>query len=152
MDIVLRQVGELLISSVPTILCLLVVWAGYRLIVHGKLMQVLQQRRELTEGAVERARQEIATAEARTAEYEQKVGEARARLYQTQQANRQRLLEQRNVALAEARRQSGETVKSARSALERDMAAAKGELKQQASVLADKVIETVLRPAAAGGR
>ena len=152
MDIVLRQVGELLISSVPTILCLLVVWAGYRLIVHGKLTQVLQQRRELTEGAVERARQEIATAEARTAEYEQKVSEARARLYQTQQANRQRLMEQRNAALAEARRQSGETVKSARAGLERDMAAAKGELKQQASVLADKVIETVLRPAAAGGR
>jgi len=152
MDIVLRQVGELLISSVPTILCLLVVWAGYRLIVHGKLMQVLQQRRELTEGAVERARQEIATAEARTAEYEQKVSEARARLYQTQQANRQRLLEQRNAALAETRRQSGETVKSSRAALERDMAAAKGELKQQASVLADKVIETVLRPAAVGGR
>src|SRR5262249_42813203 len=152
MDIVLRQVGELLVSSVPTILCLLVVWAGYRLIVHGKLKQVLQQRHELTEGAVERARQEIATAEARTAEYEQKVREARARLYQSQQANRQRVLDRRNEALAEARRQSGESVKSARAALEKDVATAKAALKQQADFLADKVIETVLRPVAAGGR
>ena len=125
MDIVLRQVGELLVSSVPTILCLLVVWAGYRLIVHGKLKQVLQQRHELTEGAMQRAQQEIAVAEARTAEYEQKVSDARTRLYQAQQANRQRVLEQRNEALAEARRQTGETVKSARAALEKDVAAAK---------------------------
>src|SRR5262245_22083854 len=152
MDIVLRQVGELLVSSVPTILCLLVVWAGYRLIVHGKLKQVLQQRHELTEGAMQRAQQEIATAEARTAEYEQKVSDARARLYQTQQANRQRLMQQRNEALAEARRQAGETVKSARTALEKDVAAAKAGLEQHAGLLADKVIETVLRPAAVGGR
>lgn len=152
MDIVLRQVGELLVSSVPTILCLLAVWAGYRLIVHGKLKQVLQQRHELTEGAMQRAQQEIATAEARTAEYEQKVSEARAQLYQTQQANRHRLLEQRNEALAQARREAGETVKSARAALEKDVAAAKSGLDQQAGVLADKVIETVLRPAAVGGR
>jgi F-type H+-transporting ATPase subunit b len=151
MDTILRQVGELLVSSVPTILCLLVVWAAYTLLVHGKLQQVLQQRHELTEGAVARARQEIATAEARTAEYEQKVREARAGIYQVQQANRQRVLEQRNAALAEARRQTGDRVKAARVALENDVQQAKVGLEQQAGALADQVIETVLRPAAAGG-
>ena len=152
MDTILRQVGELLVSSVPTILCLLVVWAAYTLLVHGKLQQVLKQRHELTEGAIARARQEIATAEARTAEYEQKVREARSAIYQVQQTNRQRVLEQRNAALAEARRQTGERVKAARVTLENDVQEAKVTLEQQAGVLADKVIETVLRPAAAGGR
>ena len=152
MDTILRQVGELLISSIPTIICLLVVWAGYRFIVHGKLQQVLAQRHALTEGAVQRARQEIADAEARTAEYEQRIREARSQIYQTQQANRQRVVEQRNAALAEARKQSGETVKSARTALEKDVEAAKAGLDQQVGALADKVIETVLRPAAEGAR
>jgi F-type H+-transporting ATPase subunit b len=152
METVLRQVGQLLISSIPTIICLLVVWAAYLFIVHRKLAQVLEQRHALTEGAVQRARQEITQAEARTAEYEQRLRDARAQIYQVQQANRQRMVEQRNAALAEARKQAGETVKSARAALEKDMLAAKATLEQQAGVLADKVIETVLRPAAAGGR
>jgi F-type H+-transporting ATPase subunit b len=152
MDEILRQVGQLLISSIPTILGLLVVWAGYRFIVHGKLQQVLAQRHALTEGAIQRAQQEIVAAESRTAEYEQRLRDARAQIYQTQQANRLRMVEQRNAALAEARKHAGETVKAAREALEKDMLAAKATLEQQVAALADKVIESVLRPAAAGGR
>jgi len=148
---ILRQVGQLLISSIPAALGLMVVWAGYRFIVHGKLQQVLEQRHALTEGAIQRARQEIADAEARTAEYEQKVREARAQIYQQQQARRQRVLEQRNAALAEARKSAGEMVKQARAVLEKDVLAAKAALEQQASVLADQVIQQVLRPAAAAG-
>jgi len=151
METILRQVGELLVSAIPTAIFLLVVWAGYVFIVHGKLEQVLKQRHELTAGAVARARQEIATAEARTAEYEQKLRDARSAIYQLQQANRQKLLEQRSAALAEARKQTGETVKKARTALEQDIMEAKAALEQQAGVLADKVIESVLRPAAAAG-
>lgn len=153
MDAILRQIGELLISAIPTIIGLLIVWTGYRFIVHGKLQQVLEQRHALTEGAIERAQQEIAAAEARTAEYEQRVREARAQIYKAQQANRQRTMDERNAALAEARKHAGETVKKARSVLEKDMLDAKTVLEQQANVLADRVIETVLKPAsAAGGR
>lgn len=151
MDEILRQVGELLISAIPTMLGLLVVWAGYRFIVHGKLEAVLEQRHALTEGAIQRAQQEIAAAEARTAEYEQRLRDARAQIYQTQQANRQRMVEQRNTALAEARKHAGEMVRSARASLEKDVLAAKATLEQQAGVLADQVIESVLRPAAAAG-
>ena len=148
---ILRQVGQLLISAIPTAIGLMVVWAGYRFIVHGKLQQVLEQRHALTEGAIQRAQQEIADAEARTAEYEQKVREARTQIYQHQQAYRQRVLEQRNAALAEARRNAGDMVKQARAALEKDVLAAKVSLEQQANVLADQVIQQVLRPAAAAG-
>jgi F-type H+-transporting ATPase subunit b len=152
MDAILRQIGELLISSIPTIIALLIVWTGYRFIVHGKLEQVLEQRHALTEGAIERAQQEIAAAEARTAEYEQRVREARNQIFKAQQANRQRTMDERNRALAEARKQAGETAKKARAVLEKDMVDAKANLEQQAQVLADQVIESVLKPAAAGGR
>ncbi|HEY2497517.1 MAG TPA: ATP synthase F0 subunit B [Candidatus Angelobacter sp.] len=151
MDAVLRQIGELLISSIPTIIALLIVWVGYRFIVDKKLQEVLEQRHALTEGAIEQARKEIATAEKRTAEYEQRVREARAQIYKTQQANRQRIMDERNTALAEARKQAGETVKKARAILEAETAAAKGVLEQQANILADQVIATVLKPAAAAG-
>jgi F-type H+-transporting ATPase subunit b len=153
MDAILRQIGELLISSIPTIIGLLIVWTGYRFIVHGKLQQVLEQRHALTEGAIERAQQEIAAAEARTAEYEQRLREARGQIYKAQQANLQRIVDERNAALAQARKQAGEMAKKARSVLEKDMLDAKAVLEQQANVLADQVIATVLKPASAtGGR
>jgi F-type H+-transporting ATPase subunit b len=151
MDTVLRQIGELLVNSIPTIISVLIVWTAYRFIVHGKLRQVLEQRHALTEGAIERAQQEIAVAEKRTAEYEQRVREARSQIYKTQQANRQRVMDERNAALAESRQRAGEMVKKARAVLEAETADAKGALVQQASVLADQVIARILKPAAAAG-
>jgi F-type H+-transporting ATPase subunit b len=117
------------------------------------LQQVLAQRHALTEGAMERAQQEIATAEKRPAEYEQRVREARSQIFKTQQAKRQRVMDERNAALAEARKNAGEMVKKARALLEAETLRAKAALEEQANVLADQVITTVLKPAtAAGGR
>jgi F-type H+-transporting ATPase subunit b len=151
MDAILRQIGELLVNSIPTIISVLILWTAYTFLVHNKLRQVLEQRHALTEGAIERAQQEIAIAEKRTAEYEQRVREARAQIYKTQQANRQRVMDERNAALADARKNAGEMVKKARMALEKDTVAAKASLEQHANVLADQVIATVLKPAAAAG-
>jgi F-type H+-transporting ATPase subunit b len=153
MDAILRQIGELLVNSIPTIISVLILWTAYRFLVHGKLHQVLAQRHALTEGAMERAQEEIATAEKRTSEYEQRVREARSQIYKAQQANRQRVMDERNAALAEARKNAGETVKKARAVLETDTVGAKATLEQQANALADQIIATILKPAtAAGGR
>jgi len=149
----LNQLGELLLSSVPAIISLLVVWTGYRWIVYGRLQQVLGERQARTEGAVKHAQEQIASAEARTAEYESKVGGARAHIYQAQEARRRRTMEQRESALAEARRQADAMVREARAALAKDTLAAKATLEQQADGLANQIIESVLKPAvAAGGR
>lgn len=152
MDAILRQIGELLVNSIPTIISVLILWTAYTFLVHKKLRQVLAERHALTEGAMERAQQEIATAEKRTAEYEQRVRDARSQMYKAQQANRQRVMDQRNAALAESRKNAGEMVKKARAVLEKDTLGAEAELAQQANVLADQVIATVLKPATAGGR
>jgi len=153
MDAILRQIGELLINSIPTIISVLILWTAYTFLVHGKLRQVLAERHALTEGAIERAQQEIATAEQRTAEYERSVREARSQIYKGQQANRQQVMDELNAALAESRQNALEMVKKARAALGKDMVGAKLALEQQAIVLADEVIATVLKPAtAAGGR
>jgi F-type H+-transporting ATPase subunit b len=152
MDAILRQIGELLVNSIPTIISVLILWTAYTFLVHGKLRQVLAQRHALTEGAIERAQQEIATAEKRTAEYEERVREARSQIYKALQAHLQRVMEERNAALAEARKNAGEMVKKARVVLEADVISAKTALEQQAIVLAEQIIVTVLKPATAGGR
>src|SRR6266404_1097363 len=153
MDETLRQIGELLLASIPTIIALLIVWSAYRLIVHTRLQQVLAERHTRTEGAIEQARAQIAAAEARTVEYEQRVREARAQIYKYLEARRQQILEERNAALAQARKQAEQMIAQARAALEKDAVAAKAVLDQQATMLADQIIATILKPAmAVGGR
>jgi F-type H+-transporting ATPase subunit b len=150
MDIV-KQVGELLLSSIPTIICLLVVWGAYRLLVHSKLQQILAERHARTEGAIQQAQAAISEAERRTAEYEQKLRDARAQVYAAQESYRNKIMEQRAAALAQARKQSEEMIKSARAAVEQDMVTAKAGLQKQVEVLADQIIQSILRPAAAAG-
>lgn len=149
----LNQLGELLLTSIPAIISLLIVWVAYRWIVYGRLQQVLGERQARTEGAVKQAQEQIASAEARTAEYERKVSEARAHIYQAQEARRRRTMEEREAALAQARKQADAMVKDARAALVEETLAAKGTLQQQAEGLANQIIESVLKPAVAvGGR
>src|SRR5262245_24112818 len=132
MDETLKQIGELLLSSIPAIIGLLIVWAGYRWIVYSKLEKVLAERQARTEGAVQQAQREIAIAEERTAEYERRVREARAQIFQTQEARSRRTMEQREAALAQARKQAEVMVKDARAALAEDVSDARATLKQQA--------------------
>ncbi len=149
----LKQLGELLLSSIPAIIGLLIVWSAYRLLVYSPLQKVLAERHARTEGAIQQAQAEIATAEARTAEYEQRVREARSQIYMSQEAQNRRVMQEREAALGEARRQADAKVREARADVEKDVHAAKTSLEQQAQNLADRIIESVLRPAAVvGGR
>lgn len=148
---IFTQVGELLLYSIPTIICLLVVWGSYRVLVYGKLQKVLAERHARTEGAVAQARQAIASAEQRTAEYEQKLREARTQIYAAQESYRKRIMDRRAEMLAEARQQSDEMVKKARSAVEQETMTVKAGLQKQADALADQIIQSILRPAVAAG-
>lgn len=153
MNEILRQIGQLLLSSIPAIIGFLIVWAAYRTIVYNPLQRVLAERQARTEGAIQQAQAEITSAEERTAEYERRVREARAHIYAAQEVRSRRTMEQRETALAEARRQADSMVKSARASLEKEVLGAKGILQQQAEILAQKIIESVLKPAPAlGGR
>jgi F-type H+-transporting ATPase subunit b len=149
----LNKLGELLLNSIPTIICLLIVWIAYHQIVQKKLQRVLNERHQRTEGAIQEAQAQIAKAEARTAEYEQRLREARSHIYRTQEARRRSIMERRGAALAEARTQADEMVKRAHQDLEREVSAARAKLQQQAETLAQQIIDSILKPMAAiGGR
>lgn len=148
---IVKQVGELLLSSIPTMICLLVVWGAYRSLVHSKLLKVLAERHTRTQGAIQQAQAAIASAEARTAEYEQKLREARAQVYATQESYRNKVMAKRAAALDEARRQANDMVKNARASVEQEVVTAKAGLQKQAEALSDQIIQSILRPAVAAG-
>jgi F-type H+-transporting ATPase subunit b len=150
MDQTLQQLGELLLGSVPTVILLTLLYAIYTLVVHKPLRRVLAERRSKTEGAVEQSRADIAAAEARTAEYEQKLREARAAVFRAQEARRKAALDARTAALHEARNQAQAQVQAAKADIEKDRAAAQEGLRGEAQELANEIMRRVLEPAGAG--
>jgi len=151
MEDILRQLGELLLAAIPTVVVFVVLFFAYKLIVHKRLVAVLDERRARTEGAVENADADIAAAEARAAEYEQRLREARLSIFKKQEARRQQLLQARSAALAEARAGAEARVKAARASLEQDAERAKLALQDESEALANQIIRTVLKPAVASG-
>ena len=77
MEQTLRQLGELLLGAIPTIVLFLILLGSYRLILHNSLENTLMLRRERTEGAMAKARADISAAEAKTTEYENALRDAR---------------------------------------------------------------------------
>jgi F-type H+-transporting ATPase subunit b len=145
----LHQLGELLLGAVPTVILLTLLYALYTTIVHKPLQRVLAQRRSKTEGAVEKSRADIAAAEARTAEYEQRLREARAAVFRAQEARRQTALQARTNAVTEARSKAQAQVQAAKKNIEADRVAAEAGLQKDAATLAQGIVRRVLQPAGA---
>ena len=150
MDETLRQLGELLLGSVPTVILLALLYLLYATIVHKPLRRVLEERRSKTEGAVEKSRADIAAAEARTSEYEQRLREARATVFRAQEARRKAALDARTAALNGARTQAQAQVEAAKADIQKDRAAALDGLQAEAQTLATEIMRRVLEPAGAG--
>jgi len=149
MDETLRQVGGLLLGSVPTIVFFLLLYGLYTVLVHRPLTRVLGERRARTEGAIEKAQADIASAEARTADYEQRLRDARLALFKAQESRRARAAQARAAAVAEARKNAQAQVEQARAAIEQDKIAARTTLQAEAGRLAQEIIRVVLEPALA---
>jgi F-type H+-transporting ATPase subunit b len=147
MDETLQQLGELLLGAVPTVILLTLLYALYTLLVHKPLQRVLAERRSKTEGAIEKSRADIAAAEARTAEYEQKLREARAAVFRAQEARRQAALRARTSALNEAHTRAQAQVLAAKKDIENDRAAAQAGLQGEVAALAQEIVRRVLEPA-----
>jgi F-type H+-transporting ATPase subunit b len=146
MDQTLRQLGELLLGAVPTVILLAALYILYTFLVYRPLAAVLAERRSRTQGAMEKARADIAASEARTADYEQRLREARQKIFKSQEARRQQASQSRAQAVQQSRTRAQEQVKRARAALEEDKQQAMSKLQSDATRLATEIVRTVLRP------
>ena len=129
---------------------LLLLYLLYHVLVHKPLERVLAERRSRTEGAIEKARADIAAAEAKAIEYEDRLREAKIAIFKAMESRRQQVLQARSAAVTEARRKADVQVKEAKVAIERDVASAKVSLQAEVDRLANEIVRTILRPAASG--
>ena len=156
MDETLRQIGELLLGSVPTIIFFLILFGLYTALVHKPLSRVLGERYARTQGAIEKARADVAAAEARTAEYEQQLRDARVRQFKLLEARRAKASQLRADAAEQARTAARAQLDQAGAAIGKEQETAKNTLEAEAGRLATEIIRSILEPATgqapAGGR
>jgi len=149
MDQTLKQVGELLLGAIPTVIILLLLYAAYAFLVGHPLRRILAQRRGLTEGAILKARADVAAAEARTAEYEERLREARSAIFKAAEARRQAAQQARDAIIAQAREAAHQQIRAAQAAIEEEMVVARTTLQSESERLATQIIQAVLKPAGA---
>lgn len=150
MQEIFDQLGNLLLSALPTMVLFIVLVLAYQFLVQGPLTAVLKERRARTEGAVEDAHKAIAVAEAKAAEYTDRLRQARAEAYKAREQHARQLNAERDAALETARKAAGEKVGQAQTELEAEAAQARQTIQVSAGELAHQVARAVL-PMAAGG-
>jgi F-type H+-transporting ATPase subunit b len=147
---ILDQIAELLKGSIPTALLFLVLVIAYEYLVHKPLVAILARRRALTEGAMEEAQRAVAEAEARTAEYAEKLRLARAQALKVREQRVKQWNGERDAALESARRTAHARVSEAKTELDAEAAAARKTIESAAADLASQAMRAVL-PVAVGG-
>jgi F-type H+-transporting ATPase subunit b len=151
-DQLLRQLGELVLGSVPTMIIFLILVLAYRFVLHGPLVRVLAKRRELTTGAVEKAHAAIATADAKSQEYEAKLRAARAEIFRQREQRVQQWNVQKENTLASARQAAHERVGAAKAAIETEAGTARNQIEASADQLAGQILQAILPARAEGVR
>lgn len=145
MEETLRQLGGLVLGSIPTIVLFLILFVAYRVLVHAPLEKVLSERHSKSEGALEKARADIAAAEARVAEYDKALRAARLALFKAQESRRQSALESKTAMIAEARAAAEVKIREAKDVLEKEVAASKLTLQAEGERLATEVIQSIFK-------
>ena len=143
-DELLRQLGDLVLGSVPTMIIFLILVFAYRFVLYGPLVKMLAERRARTTGAVEAAHGTIAAADAKSQEYEAKLRAARAEIFHQREQRVQQWTAQRDSALASARLAAQDRVAQARAGIDAEAASAREQIESAAGQLAAQVLQAVL--------
>ncbi len=153
MDELLNQLGGLVLGAVPTMILFLLLVIAYGVLVRRPLDRVLAQRRARTSGAVEQARGAIAEAEAKAAEYEDKLRQAKTAIFGAREKRLKQWEIERDLALAEARSATMEKVLAAKGEIDQSVALAQRQIEGMSNELSDQILRAVMpagtRPEAA---
>lgn len=144
MDQLLRQLGDLALGSVPTMVIFLILVGAYRALVDVPLRATLAERRRRTAGAVEKAQAAIALADAKAQEYEARLRGARMEIMARREKQVQQWNQARDRAIADAREVAQGRIKEARLQIEQQTAQVRTELEAGIDQLAAQVLAAIL--------
>jgi F0F1-type ATP synthase membrane subunit b/b' len=141
---ILSRLGHLFVQSAPTVIFVFLLLVFLERLFFRRLTEVLKEREARTAGALERAREQAATAEMRSREYEAAFQAMRQELYRQREVERKESLVEREETLRKARQQNEARLAEMQAALAAEVQFAKDELRVACQALANEITETLI--------
>ena len=148
MDQILNQIGGLVLGAVPTMVLFILTVILYGVFVRRPLDRVLAERAARTTGAVEKAKGAISDAEAKAAEYEERLRRARAEIFAARDARMKQWAAQREQTVNDARAATAQKVLAGKLEIEQTLAGARRQIESASAELSEQVVRAILPEAA----
>jgi F0F1-type ATP synthase membrane subunit b/b' len=151
MDI-LRQLGELFLQAVPTVVIVFLFSFFLRWAFFGPIEKAMSERDARIEGARAEAAKLEAAAKQELDSYNEAVKKARRQIYAEQEQARQAVLDERARLLKAMRSRAQEEVDDAKKRITAEVAAARPQVERELPQLAAQIARAILeRPSQWGG-
>jgi F-type H+-transporting ATPase subunit b len=144
MDAILHQLGRIVLYGLPTSLLVILLCIYLKVMYFKPFQKMLAERYEATEGARKAAEESLARANAKAAEFDEAIQNARREIYAEQEQYLKKLHDQQVAEADAARRASDERINQAREQLAAEAAAARTALAAQSDLLASQIAEAIL--------
>ena len=108
------------------------------------ISRVLDERQTLTEGATNEARAAVRRYQAKLADYESTIRQARAESYKRLEQDRAAALEERRTVIDAAKQDTRDKIEGAKSEIARQAEAARAALESESKQIAETISRTVL--------
>src|SRR5712692_4522334 len=145
MQTIVRQLGELFLQAVPTVLIILLFYFILRAIFFKPLLAVMAERDARTAGAQKAAEAAQVAAAEKVKQYQEALKQARGKVYVEQEAARKKLLEERAAQLKEARAKASAEVGAAKARVAGELAAARRDVEATVSQLSAEIARRILQ-------
>lgn len=141
---ILRQLGELFLQAVPTVLIILTFYWILRGLFFAPLMRVLEERELRTAGARKAAEDAQNAAAEKVRQYQNALRDARAKVYAEQEAARKKLLDERTAKLKDARAKAATQVGQAKERVSSELVAAVKDVETSVPQLSAEIVGRLL--------
>jgi F-type H+-transporting ATPase subunit b len=152
MQEIVRQLGELFLQAVPTVLIILLFYFILRAIFFKPLLAVMAERDARTVGAQKAAEAAQAAAIEKIKQYQDALKQARGQVYAEQEAARKKVLDERAAVIKEARATATAQVTAGKERIAQELAAARREIEATVAQLSAEIARRILQsPPRPGG-
>jgi F-type H+-transporting ATPase subunit b len=147
--------GGNIISPDGSLLFILVLFMLFVFVMNRLLFRpisrVLDERQTLTEGAMNEARASVRRYQAKLADYESAIRQARAESYKKLEQDRAAALEGRRHVIEAAKQETGDKIERAKAEIARQAESARAALESESRQIAETISRTVLGRGVGGG-
>src|SRR5271154_6003181 len=151
MSELVHQIGELFLRAVPVALIVLIFYFVLRFLFFRPLLKVMAEREARTIGAKKAAEAAQAAAAEKVKQYQEALRQAHAKVYAEQEAERKKILDEREALLKQARTKAASEVPTAKERSAAESTAAKKDLEAGIVQIAGEIAQRVLQAPSSPG-